>query len=56
MCVGRKQLEVDAIDGGYHETLMRDAETGKIIRKPKVENITENEPEIEAEEVKEESK
>ena len=52
----KKQLEVDAIDGGYHETLMRDTETGKIIRKPKVVNITENEPEIESEEVREESK
>lgn len=52
----KKQLEVDAIDGGYHETLMRDAETGKIIRKPKVVNIAENEPEIESEVVREESK
>ena len=29
----RKCLEADAIDGGYHETLMRDAETGKIVSK-----------------------
>ena len=30
----RKKLEEDAIDGGYHETLMRDPATGKIVRKP----------------------
>ncbi len=30
----RKQLEEDAIDGGYHETLMRDPATGKIVRRP----------------------
>ena len=30
----RKQLETDAIDGGYHETLMRDPATGKIVRRP----------------------
>ncbi|MBE6724868.1 MAG: electron transport complex subunit E [Ruminococcaceae bacterium] len=30
----RKQLEEDAIDGGYHETLMRDPATGRIVRKP----------------------
>lgn len=29
----RKQLESDAIEAGYHENLMRDAATGKIIRK-----------------------
>ena len=30
----RTQLEMDAIDGGYHETLMRDPATGKIVRRP----------------------
>ena len=30
----RKQLEEDAINGGYHETLMRDPETGRIVRRP----------------------
>ncbi len=29
----RKQLELDAIDGGYHETLMRDPATGRIVRR-----------------------
>ncbi len=29
----RKQLENDAIESGYHATLMKDAETGKIIRR-----------------------
>jgi electron transport complex protein RnfE len=28
-----KALEMDAIDGGYHATLMRDPESGKIIRR-----------------------
>lgn len=28
-----KALEADAIDGGYHDSLMRDAATGKIVRK-----------------------
>ena len=28
-----KAIEMDAIDGGYHATLMRDPETGKIIRR-----------------------
>ena len=30
----RKQIELDAIDGGFHETLMRDPETGKIVKRP----------------------
>lgn len=29
----KKQLENDAIEAGYHETLMKDAATGKIIRR-----------------------
>ncbi|MBQ4353960.1 MAG: electron transport complex subunit E [Clostridia bacterium] len=29
----QKQLEIDAIDAGYHATLMRDVSTGKVIRK-----------------------
>lgn len=29
----KKQLENDAIEAGYHATLMKDAETGKIIRR-----------------------
>lgn len=28
-----KQLEADAIEGGYHETLMKDPSTGKIVRR-----------------------
>lgn len=31
----RKLLEADAIEGGYHETLMKDAETGRIVSKVK---------------------
>lgn len=45
----RKQLENDAIEAGYHATLMKDAETGKIIRRrlspdPVAETITEAVP------------
>lgn len=35
----KRKLEEDALEAGYHETLMRDPETGKIVRKPV---ITEN--------------
>ena len=30
----RRMYEEDALNAGYHETLMRDPETGKIVRKP----------------------
>ena len=30
----RRMYEEDALNAGYHETLMRDLETGKIVRKP----------------------
>ena len=30
----RRRIELDAIDGGFHETLMRDPDTGKIVRRP----------------------
>ena len=29
----RRRIELDAIDGGFHETLMRDPATGKIVRR-----------------------
>ena len=32
-CARKKSLEADAIESGYHETLMKDPETGKIVRK-----------------------
>lgn len=32
----RRTLEADAIEGGYHETLMKDPATGKIIRRRKM--------------------
>jgi len=35
----RKKLELDAIDGGYHEVLMRDPDTGKIVRRPHAEPV-----------------
>ena len=30
----RRRIELDAIDGGFHETLMRDPVTGRIVRRP----------------------
>ena len=30
----RRRIELDAINGGFHETLMRDPVTGKIVRRP----------------------
>lgn len=44
----KKMFEEDALNAGYHETLMRDPETGKVVRKTTVsaasdvENETEN--------------
>ncbi len=32
----KKELFADAIEAGYHETLMRDPETGKIVRRKKI--------------------
>ncbi|MBQ4349644.1 MAG: electron transport complex subunit E [Clostridia bacterium] len=66
----RKKIELDAIDGGFHETLMRDPETGKIVRRPAVAEgpapeqtaaeepaalETENKPESAAEQGKEDA-
>ncbi len=35
----RREWEADAIEGGYHETLMKDPETGKIVRRRKAETV-----------------
>ncbi len=40
-----KQLMIDAIDGGYHETLMREAESGKIIRRVDAQKFSEKKEE-----------
>ena len=31
--ISNSHFEADAIESGYHETLMKDPETGKIVRK-----------------------
>ena len=36
----KKLLEADAIENGYHQTIMKDPETGKLVRK-----VNENEEE-----------
>ena len=41
----KKMFEEDALNAGYHETLMRDPETGKIV--PKKEPVTESTPDAE---------
>ena len=41
----KKMFEEDALKAGYHETLMRDPETGKIV--PKKEPVTESTPDAE---------
>lgn len=45
-----KRLELDAIEGGYHETLMKDPVTGKIIRRSSYEEAVpeSSEPEKDA--------
>lgn len=41
----KKELLEDAIEAGYHETLMRDPETGKIVRRKNLVVIEPKEPE-----------
>ena len=41
----KKMFEEDALNAGYHKTLMRDPETGKIV--PKKEPVTESTPDAE---------
>lgn len=41
----KKMFEEDALNAGYHKTLMRDPETGKIV--PKIEPVTESTPDAE---------
>lgn len=38
----QKSLELDAVEGGYHATLMKDPATGKIIRRSSYRGVTEN--------------
>lgn len=43
----KRELEEDALRAGYHETLMREPETGKIIRKRPEQKMSEKETENE---------
>ncbi len=49
-----KELEMDAIEGGYHETLMKDPVTGKVVRRRRIVEAVNAPAEEESEPVSEE--
>lgn len=50
----KKELMEDAIEAGYHETLMRDPETGKIVRRKKLVAVNAKLPDMDEEHTDEE--